>query len=324
MQRSIKLISGTANKELAGEISKLLKVPLTPVDIRKFKDGEIYCRVLESVRGCDVYIIQPTSSPANDNLMELLIMVDAIKRSSPDSITAIVPYYGYCRQDRKTKPREPITAKLVANMMEVAGIKRVIFFDLHVAQVQGFFDIPSDNLDVIPLFCDYILSKKSKEFVLVSPDAGGTARVRTFAKILNAPIAIVDKRRPEANVVKVENVIGDVKGKTAFMIDDIIDTAGSITEAAGILKQFGAKEIYALATHGVLSGPAIERIEKSELKEVIVTNTIAIPEEKKISKVKIISLASLLAETIKRTHEGAPMGVVYEEMYSKLKKKYKL
>ncbi|MEK6942684.1 MAG: ribose-phosphate pyrophosphokinase [Nanoarchaeota archaeon] len=323
MQKNIKLISGTANKPLAEEIAKLLKIPLTVVDTRKFQDGEIYCRVLESVRGCDVYIIQPTSSPANDNLMELLIMVDAIKRSSPDSITAIVPYYGYCRQDKKTKPREPITAKLVANMMEIAGIKRVVFFDLHVAQVQGFFDIPTDNLDVIPLFCDYILSKKAKEIVLVSPDAGGAARVRTFAKVLNVPIAIVDKRRPEANVAKVENVIGDVKGKTAFMIDDIIDTAGSITEAAKILKQFGAKEVYALATHGVLSGPAIERIQNSEIKEIVVTNTIAIPDEKRISKLKIISIAPLLAETVKRTHEGLPMGVVYEEMYAKLKKKYK-
>ncbi|HLC50161.1 MAG TPA: ribose-phosphate pyrophosphokinase [Candidatus Nanoarchaeia archaeon] len=323
IQRNLKLISGTANRALAEEVSKALKIPLTPVDTRKFHDGEIYCRVLESVRGCDVYIIQPTSSDANHNLMELLIMVDAIKRSSPDNITAVVPYYGYCRQDKKTKPREPITAKLVANMMQVAGIDRVIFFDLHVAQVQGFFDIPSDNLDLIPLFCDYIIGKKAKEIVLVSPDAGGAARVRTFAKVINAPIAIVDKRRPEANVAKVENVIGDVKGKTAFMIDDIIDTAGSITEAAKILKQFGAKEVYALATHGVLSGPAIERIQNSEIKEVVVTNTIAIPDEKRISKLKIISIAPLLAETVKRTHEGLPMGVVYEEMYAKLKKKYK-
>ena len=321
IKEHFKLISGTANRKLAEEVAKILKVPLMPVEIKRFHDGEIYCRVLESVRGCDVFIIQPTSPDANLNLMELLIMVDALKRSSPYKITAVIPYYGYCRQDKKTKPREPITAKLVANMIQIAGVERVITFDLHVAQVQGFFDIPSDNLEVIPLFGDYIVSKKSKNIVIVSPDAGGASRAREFGKILHAPIAIVDKRRPEANVAEVEHVIGDVKGKTAFIVDDIIDTAGSITESAKILLKFGAKEVYALATHGILSKPATELIRKSSIKEVVVTNTTEIPKEKIIGKLKLISIAPLLAETIKRTHEGLPMEVVYEEMYKKLDKK---
>ena len=323
IKEHFKLISGTANRKLADEVAKILNVPLTPVEIKRFSDGEIYCRVLESVRGCDVFIIQPTSPDASLNLMELLIMVDALERASPDKITAVIPYYGYCRQDKKTKPREPITAKLVANMIETAGVNRVIMFDLHVAQVQGFFDIPSDNLDVIPLFADYIADKKFKDIIVVSPDAGGAQRAQAIAKVLDAPIAIVDKRRPEQNVAEVHNVIGDVKGKTAVLVDDIIDTAGTMAEAASILIKFGAKEVYALATHGVLSNPAVERISKSPIKEAVVTNTINIPKEKIIGKLKIISIASLLAETIKRTHEGLPMGVVYEEMYKKLEKKLK-
>ena len=323
LKKHFKLISGTANKKLAEEVAKILKIPLTPVEIKRFHDGEIYCRVLESVRGCDVYVIQPTSPDANLNLMELLIMVDALERSSPDKITAVIPYYGYSRQDKKTKPREPITAKLVANMIQVAGVDRVITFDLHVAQVQGFFDIPSDNLEVIPLFADYIIKKKLKNIVIVSPDAGGAARARAFGKVLHAPIAIVDKRRPEQNIAEVENVIGDVNGKVAVLVDDIIDTAGSIAEASNLLLKFGAKEVYALATHGVLSNPATTRISKSQIKEVVITNTIDISKEKMINKLKVISIAPLLAETIKRTHEGLPMGIVYEQMYKKIEKKLK-
>ena len=323
LKEHFKLIPGTANRKLAEEIAKTLKVPLSPVEIKRFHDGEIYCRVMESVRGADVYVIQPTSPDASLNLMELLIMVDAIRRSSPDRITAVIPYYGYCRQDKKTKPREPITAKLVANMLETAGVDRVMMFDLHVAQVQGFFDIPSDNLDVIPVFADYILDKKLKNIVVVSPDAGGASRARAFGKVLNAPIAIVDKRRPEANVAYVENVIGDVKGKTALLVDDIIDTAGTTTEAAKILLKFGAKEVYSFATHAVLSQSAIEKIKNSPIKELVVTNTIEISKEKMISKLKVISIAPLLGETIKRTHEGLPMGVVYEEMYRKIERKTK-
>ena len=295
MDTHLKLISGTANRKLAEEVSRLLKIPLTPVEIKKFSDGEIYCRILESVRGGDVYIIHPTSHEANHNLMELLIMVDALKRSSPDKITAVIPYFGYCRQDKKTKAREPITSKLVANMITIAGVDRVIIFDLHVAQVQGFFDIPSDNLDMIPQFLDYIMSKKFREIVIVSPDAGGASRARSFAKVLNAPIAIIDKRRPEPNVAEVQNVIGDVKGKVAFIVDDLVDTAGSITEGASILKKFGAREVYAIATHGVLSGPSIERINKSELKELVITNTINLPDEKKLGKIKVISITPLFS-----------------------------
>lgn len=203
LKEHFKLISGTANRKLAEEVARVLKVPLTPVEIKRFSDGEIYCRVLESVRGADVYIIQPTSPDASLHLMELLVMADALRRSSPEKITAVIPYFGYCRQDKKTKPREPITAKLVANLIQVAGVDRVIMFDLHVAQVQGFFDIPTDNLDMIPPFAEYILNKNLKDIVIVSPDAGGAARARTFAKVLNAPIAIIDKRRPEPNVAKV-------------------------------------------------------------------------------------------------------------------------
>ena len=323
LKEHFKLISGTANRKLAEEVAKILKIPLTPVEIKRFHDGEIYCRVLESVRGCDVFIIQPTSPDASLHLMELLILVDALKRSSPDKITTVIPYYGYCRQDKKTKPREPITAKLVANMIETAGVDRVIMFDLHVAQVQGFFDIPSDNLEVVPIFADYIAGKKLRDIIIVSPDAGGAARARYFGKVLDAPIAIVDKRRPQPNVAEVENVIGDVKGKTAILVDDLIDTAGTMTEAAKILMKFGAKYVYAFATHGVLSEPAAERIEKSRIKEVVVTNTVEIPKEKMTSKLKVLSIAPLLAETIKRTHEGLPMGVVYEQMYRKLEKKMK-
>lgn len=321
IREHFKLISGTANRKLAEEVAKILKVPLTPVEIKRFHDGEIYCRVLESVRGCDVFIIQPTSPDGSLNLMELLVMVDALKRSSPDKITAVITYYGYCRQDKKTKPREPITAKLVANMIETAGVDRVIMFDLHVAQIQGFFDIPTDNLEVVPLFGEYIAGRGLKDIVIVSPDAGGAARAREFGKVLNAPIAIVDKRRPEQNVATVHNVIGNVKGKTAIIVDDMIDTAGSVTEAANILVKFGAREVYALATHGVLSGPAIGRLSKSVIKEIVVTNTIDIPKEKMISKLKVVSIAHLLAEDIKRTHEGLPMGLVYERMYKKLEKK---
>lgn len=319
----LRLISGTANRKLAEEVAKILRIPLTPVEIKRFHDGEIYCRILESVRGCDVFIIQPTSPDASLHLMELLIMIDALERSSPERITAVIPYYGYSRQDKKTKAREPITAKLVANMLQTAGVDRVIMFELHVPQVQGFFDIPSDNLDMIPVFCEYIADKKLKDIVIVSPDAGGAARARSYAKVLNAPIAIVDKRRPEPNVAQVENVIGDVKGKAAFIVDDMIDTAGTTTEAAGILKRFGATKVFAIATHLLLSGQAVERIKNSEIEEVIATNTIEIPKEKMTSKIKIISIAPLLAEDIKRTHEGSPMGVVYEEMYKKLEKRRK-
>lgn len=321
MLKHFKLLSGTANKKLAEEVSKILNVPLTPVECRRFSDGELYCRVLESVRGCNVFIIQPTCPDVTSNLMELLIMVDALKRSSPNKITAAVPYYGYARQDKKTKPREPITAKLVANMITIAGVDRLITFDLHMAQIQGFFDIPSDNMEILPLFAEYIISRHLKNLVIVSPDAGGTTRARALAKIVDAPIAIVDKRRPEQNMVAVENIIGDVKGKTAILIDDIIDTAGSVVEASNLLKKYGARDVHAFATHPIFSGNAIDKLKNSVISEIIVTNTIDVPREKQFSRLKILSIAPLLAETIKRTHEGMPVGVVYDEMYQKLEKR---
>ena len=285
------------------------------------REGEIYVRIMESVRGSDVYLVQPTSPDANLNLMELLIAIDALKRASPDKITAVIPYFGYCRQDKKIVAREPITAKLVAKMIEAAGANRVMTFDLHVPQVQGFFDIPSDNLDLIPIYAEIILSKKLKNIVFIAPDVGGAARTRAVARVLHAPIAIVDKRRPKPGVAKVEHLVGDVKGKTAIIVDDIIDTAGTITEAASILKKYGAKDIYAITTHPVLSGDAIKKLQKSPIKEIFVTNTIELPKEKMINKIKVVSIAPLLAETIKRQHEGTPMGEVYDKLYEKVKKK---
>ena len=320
MEGKLKLIAGSANKSLAEEVAKRLNIGLTPIDIHKFNDGEIYVRILESVRGCNVFVIQPTSPDANLHLMELLIMVDALKRASPKRITAVIPYFGYSRQDRKTKPREPITAKLVAKLIEAAGVDRVMTFDLHVAQVQGFFDIPSDNLDLTPVYAEYILNKKLKDIVFVAPDVGSAPRARALARVIHAPIAIVDKRRPEQGVAKVEHIIGDVKDKTAILVDDIIDTAGTITESASMLKKYGAKDIYVLATHPVLSGPAIKRLQKAPIKEIFVTNTIELPKQKKIKKIKVISIAPLLSETIKRAHEGTPMGIVYEKLYDKLKR----
>jgi len=320
MRNELKLISGTANKPLAEEIAKKLKIPLTEVEVKRFNDGAIYARVLESIRGADVYVIQPTCPDVNENLMELLIIMDALKRSSPTRITAVIPYFGYARQDKKIKPREPITAKLVTRMIEIAGAQRAIMFDLHCPQIQGFFDIPSDNLDLLPTFTEYIINKGLKDIVMVAPDVGGTIRARLLAKILNTPIAIIDKRRPKQGVAEVENVIGDVKGKTAIIVDDMIDTAGTIAEAAKILVKQGAKGVYVFATHALLSGPAIERLEKAPIEEVILTNTMPIPDKKKISKLKIISVADLLAETIKRNNEGLPMGKVYKEMYKKLGK----
>lgn len=319
MQGELKVISGTANKNLAAEVAKNLKVKLTPVDIHKFSDGEIYVRILESVRGSDVYIVQPTSPDANLNLMQLLITVDALKRSSPQRITAVIPYFGYSRQDRKAKAREPISAKLVAKMIESAGVDRVMTFELHVDQLQGFFDIPSDNLDLKPIYAEYILKKKLKDVVIVAPDVGGAKRARTLAEVLHAPIAIIDKRRDEKGIVKVEHVIGDVKNKPAILMDDILDTAGTVTEATSILKKHGAKDIYVLATHPVLSKPAIKRLQKAPIKEIFITNTIELPKEKKIKKIKVISIAPLLSETIKRQHEGTPMGVVYDKLYEKLR-----
>ncbi len=299
----LRLVSGTANIALAQEIAQWLGVNLTPVLYKRFADGEIYVQVQESIRGCDIFLIQPTCDPVNDHLMELMILIDACRRASARQITAVIPYYGYARADRKAAGRESITAKLVANLITEAGANRVLALDLHSAQVQGFFDISLDHLHGSPILVNYIQEKRLPDVVVVSPDIGGVARARAFAKQLNdAPLAIVDKRRQAHNQAEVMNVIGDVQGKTAILVDDMIDTAGTISEAAKILQREGASRIYACATHALFSPPAIERLLVSGLEEVVVTNTIPIAQEKHFSQLKVLSVASLLGEAIFRIH----------------------
>jgi len=300
----MKLISGTANPELAQKISEYLAIPLVQTKITRFSDGEIFVEINENVRGADVFIIQPTCPPVNENLVELLIMIDAARRASARRITAVIPYYGYARQDRKTAPRTPITAKLVANVIVVAGARRVLTMDLHAGQIQGFFDIPVDHLYAMPVFLEYLKNKfRGEEIVIVSPDAGGVERAREYAKRLNATMAIVDKRRPKPNESEVMNIIGDVKDKIAVIIDDMIDTAGTVCKAASAIMERGAKEVYAVATHPVLSGPAVERLAQSPIKEVIVSDTIPLREEaKRLDKIKVLSVSKLLGEAIRRIH----------------------
>jgi ribose-phosphate pyrophosphokinase len=296
------LFSGTANEALANEVAKYLEMPLSPVSIKRFSDGEISVQIAESVRGKDVFIIQPTCAPANANLMELLIMTDAFKRSSAKSITAIVPYYGYARQDRKAAPRVPISAKLVANLMETAGITRMVTVDLHASQIQGFFDIPVDNLYGAILFMDYIKAKNFANPIIASPDVGGVARARYFAKKLGLDMVIIDKRREKANEAEVMNVIGEVEGKDVILIDDMIDTAGTMMKGAKALRELGATSVMACCTHPVLSGPAYDRIEAGELDELVVVNTI--PLKKMSSKIKVLSTASMLGEVIRRVQNN--------------------
>jgi ribose-phosphate pyrophosphokinase len=300
----MKLISGTANPELAQKISEYLATPLVQTKITRFSDGEIFVEIKENVRGADVFIIQPTCPPVNENLVELLIMIDAARRASARRITAVIPYYGYARQDRKTAPRTPITAKLVANVIVVAGARRVLTMDLHAGQIQGFFDIPVDHLYAMPVFLEYLKDKfRREEIVIVSPDAGGVERAREYAKRLNATMAIVDKRRPRPNESEVMNIIGDVKDKIAVIIDDMIDTAGTICKAASAIMERGAKEVYAVATHPVLSGPAVERLAQSPIKEVVVSDTIPLREEaQRLDKIKVLSVSKLLGEAIRRIH----------------------
>jgi ribose-phosphate pyrophosphokinase len=304
------IFSGTANPELSNEIVKYLDVPLCKATINRFSDGEINVQIAESVRGKDVFIIQPTCAPANDNLMELLVMTDALKRSSAKSITAVTPYYGYARQDRKAAPRVPISAKLVANLFETAGITRMVTVDLHASQIQGFFDIPVDNLYGAILFVDYIKSKKFKNPVIASPDIGGVARARYFASRLGLDMIIVDKRRERANVAEVMNIIGDVDGKDVILIDDMIDTAGTMVKAAEALKAKGAVSVMACCTHPVLSGPAYERIENGALDELIVTNTI--PMKQSCKKIKMLSTAPLLGEVIRRVHSNESVNSLFD------------
>lgn len=306
MFKSISIFSGGANAPLAAQIAEYLEIPLGRSKISRFSDGEIFTEIQENVRGVDVYVVQPTCAPVNDNLMELLIMVDALKRASAGSITAVLPYYGYGRQDRKVAPRTPITAKLVADLLTAAGVQRVVSVDLHAGQIQGFYSIPFDHLYAMPTFLDYLKWRyPSEKPVFVSPDAGGVERTRAFAKRMDVDLAIVDKRRERANVSEVMNVIGDIEGRDCVILDDMIDTAGTLTNAAKALKDKGARSVSAAATHAVLSGPAVERIANSVLDEVVVSDTIPLTEAaQKIGKIKVLGVSRLLGEAIKRIHNG--------------------
>lgn len=308
----LRLFSGSANIPLAQEVARYLGMDLGPMVRKQFADGELYIQIQESIRGCDVYLIQPSCHPVNANLMELLIMVDACRRASARQVTAVIPYYGYARADRKTAGRESITAKLVANLITEAGASRVLAMDLHSAQIQGYFDIPFDHVYGSPVLLNYLASKQLPDIVVVSPDVGGVARARAFAKKLNdAPLAIIDKRRQAHNVAEVMNVIGDVEGKTAVLVDDMIDTGGTICEGARILREEGARQVYACATHAVFSPPAVERLSSGVFEEVIVTNTIPVPEEKRFEQLTVLSVANLLGETIWRIHEDSSVSSMF-------------
>ncbi len=308
----LRLFSGSANPILSQEVCRYLGMDLGPMIRKRFADGELYVQIQESIRGCDVYLIQPCCQPVNDHLMELLIMIDACRRASARQITAVVPYYGYARADRKTAGRESITAKLVANLITQAGANRVLAMDLHAAQIQGYFDIPFDHVYGSPVILDYLISKELQDIVVVSPDVGGVARARAFAKKLNdAPLAIIDKRRQAHNVAEVLNVIGDVRGKTAVLVDDMIDTGGTIAEGAKLLRQEGASQVYACATHAIFSPPAIERLSSGVFEEVIVTNTIPIPESNQFPQLVTLSVANLLGEAIWRIHEDSSLSSLF-------------
>ncbi|WP_294393900.1 ribose-phosphate diphosphokinase [uncultured Clostridium sp.] len=313
--KNIKIFAGNSHKQLAEDISDILGVPVGKSKVSTFSDGEISVDINETVRGMDVFIVQSTCSPVNNNLMELLIMIDAFKRASAGRITAVIPYYGYARQDRKAKSRDPITAKLVADVLTAAGANRVLTMDLHAAQIQGYFNIPVDHLLGGPILAEYFISKgleDQDDVVIVSPDLGSVTRARKFADNLHAPIAIIDKRRPKANVSEIMNIIGEVEGKRCILIDDMIDTAGTITNAANALKNLGAKNVYACCTHGVLSGPAMDRINKSAIEELVMLNTIPLSEEKESAKIRSISVAPLFAEAIKRIYDDQPISKLFE------------
>jgi ribose-phosphate pyrophosphokinase len=321
---NIKLFALNSNKPLAEKIAKRMGLKLSTSSVVRFSDGEIQVDIDDSVRGKDVFLIQSTSAPVNDNLMELLIMIDAVRRASAASVNIVLPYYGYARQDRKTRAREPITAKLVADMIQAAGADRVLSLDLHAPQIQGFFDIPVDNLMGAPLLADYFLSNHLEEdAVVVSPDHGGVTRARKLAEFLGTSIAIVDKRRPKANVAEVMNIIGDVKGKRAILIDDMIDTAGTITLAAQALEDAGATEVYACATHAVLSGPAVDRLNNSVIKSLVLTDSIQQPAEKNLDKMILVSVGPLMGDAIKLIMEHKPMSPLFDTRYDANKYKDK-
>ena len=312
-ENKLRIFTGNANPDLAREIAAYLGTTVGDSVVNRFNNGEIQVMINESVRGKDIFIVQPTCGPiVNDNVMELLIMADAFKRASANHITAVIPYYGYARQDRKARGREPITAKLMADLLETAGITRVVTIDLHAAQIQGFFNIPFDHMPGGPLLAEYIKEKNLENMVVVSPDLGGVSRARGFAEILNAPMAIIDKRRPEPGVAEVMNLIGNVEGKNCILVDDMVDTAGSLTEGARALKKFGANEIYACCTHPILTDPALSRIAQSDITELVVTNTIPLAPAKKHPKIKVLSIAPSLAETILRIYNDWSVSQLFD------------
>lgn len=312
MCSTLKIFSGNANHPLAEKIADAYGVSLGELKLRKFSDGEIWAKYNENIRGADVFLVQPTNAPS-DNLMELLIMIDAARRASARRITAVIPYFGYARQDRKDQPRVSITAKLVANLITTAGADRVLTMDLHAAQIQGFFDIPLDHLYSATIFCDYYRQMEIPDLVVMAPDVGGIRMARAYGKRLGAPLAVIDKRRPEANISEVMNVIGDVEGKNILIVDDIIDTAGTLTEAVYALKKKGANKVYAACTHAILSGPAIERIQQCEpLEELAVTDTVWIPQEKHLPKIRVLTVANLFAEAIKRIHNEESISILFD------------
>ena len=311
---TVKIFAGNGCPDLAKAIADRLELPLGQLEATRFSDGEICVNIKETVRGCDVFVVQSTSTPVNDNLMELLVMIDAFKRASCNKLTVVMPYFGYARQDRKARARDPITAKLVANLLEKAGADRVLTMDLHSTQLQGFFDIPVDNLLGMPVLAKYFLKNgfKNDDLVIVSPDVGSVTRSRSMAAKFNAPLAIIDKRRPKANVMEVMNIIGDVKDKVCLMLDDMIDTAGTITQGAKALSDAGAREVYACCSHGVFSGPAMQRIQDSPLKKVVILNTIQQPQDKLIDKIEEVSVAEIFAEAIERIYSYICVSTLFE------------
>jgi len=310
--RRLKIFTGNANPALAKQIADHLGIPLGLGQVVRFSDGEVHVRIEESVRGADVFVVQPTSAPVNEHLMELLITIDALRRASARRITAVMPYYGYARQDRKTRARDPITAKLTANLLTTAGVDRVLAMDLHAGQIQGFFDIPVDHLPGVPILAEYFRGKDLKDMVVVSPDLGGVTRARDLANRLGVDIAIIDKRRPEPNVAEVMNIIGRIRDKRIIMIDDIIDTAGTITHGADALLAHGASEVYACCTHAVLSGPAVSRLRESPITEIVITDTIPLPVDKQLAKITILPVASLLGDAILRIYEDLSVSKLFD------------
>lgn len=313
MKNKITVFSLSSSKKLAQDIASILGTKVGDCKVHHFADGEILCEIGESVRGKDVFIVQSTSNPVTENLMEILVLTDALKRASAREITAVIPYFGYARQDRKAKPRQPITSKLVADLLTTAGVNRVVTVDLHAAQIQGFFDIPVDEMQALPLLIKYFRKKKVQDLCVVSPDHGGATRARKMSEAFDCPIAIIDKRRPKPNVAEVMGIIGNVEGKNCILIDDMIDTAGTITAGVDMLKKKGAKDVYIACTHGVLSGPAVERLSTCAAKEVVITNTIEIPQDKKFDKLVSVSVAGLLAHTIENIENDLPVSDVFTQ-----------